>query len=353
MKKNLFLKGTAISLCMAMLTACGASSSAASSSASSENAQAPVTQTEDTRTLKVGITAPTGSFQFDVLTTLNENLQEVSGGTMSLDIAAGGALGNTAAHYSQMAQGTLDLFCTGFDTATAMKNAEDFSVVTVPFLFKDLDHYKKFLDSDVLQGMIDKVSEPNGVVFGGVISDQAPRALTTTNKPIHTVDDVKNLKIRCPESPSIVGVWTAMGANPQIISGGELFSALQSGQVDGQDNDLINSYTSSFSEVQNYFMTLDYVYSDLILWMSKATSDSLTEEQMTYYNDAVSKTYEQMSDKVWNELYANCLQSFQDEGVEIIDVDRDSFRVVAEQYAAKQDGVTWSAGLYQQIRDLA
>ena len=353
MKKNLFLKGTAIGLCMAMLTACGASGAAASSSASSADTQTSATAKDGVTTLKVGVPAPAGSFQFDVLTTLNENLQEVSGGTMNLDIAAGGALGNTAAHYSQMAQGTLDLFCTGFDTATAMKNADDFSVVTVPFLFDDLDHYKKFLDSDVLQGMIDKVAEPNGVVFGGVISDQAPRALTTTNKPIRTVDDVKNLKIRCPESPSIVGVWTAMGANPQIISGGELFSALQSGQVDGQDNDLINSYSSSFSEVQKYFMPLDYVYSDLILWMSKATADSLTEEQMTYYNDAVSKTYEQMSDKVWNELYANDLQAFQDEGVEVIDVDKDSFRAVAEQYANEQDGKAWSAGLYQQIRDLA
>ena len=184
MKKNLFLKGTAIGLCMAMLTACGASGTPASSGASS-SADTQTAATEGTKTLKVGITAPTGSFQFDVLTTLNENLQEVSGGTMNLDIAAGGALGNTAAHYSQMAQGTLDLFCTGFDTAPAMKNADDFSVVTVPFLFNDLDHYKKFLDSDVLQGMIDKVAEPNGVVFGGVISDQAPRALTTTNKPLH------------------------------------------------------------------------------------------------------------------------------------------------------------------------
>ena len=84
MKKNLFLKGTAIGLCMAMLTACGASSSA-----SSADTQTSATAKDGVTTLKVGVPAPAGSFQFDVLTTLNENLQETSGGTMNLDIAAG------------------------------------------------------------------------------------------------------------------------------------------------------------------------------------------------------------------------------------------------------------------------
>lgn len=346
-------------LAAGILAACGNSSGNSSETAP---AQAAATQaaaetagagTDEALTLKIGITAPTGSFQFDVLTTLDENLQEVSGDSMKLEIAAGGVLGNTASHYSQMAQGTLDLFCTGFDTASALKNGTDFQVVMVPFLFDDLDHYKKFLGSEVLTEMLDSVEEVNGLKFAGVVSDQAPRALTTTNTPVRTVADVKNLKIRCPESPSIVGVWTALGANPMIVSGGELFSALQSGQVDGQDNDLINSYTSSFSEVQKYFMPLDYIYSDLIIWMSQKTYDKLSEEQRGFYEEAVEKTYEQMSDKVWNELYADCEQAFQDEGVTIVEVDKTGFLEVASKYAEEQDGTMWKEGLYQKIRDLA
>lgn len=303
-------------------------------------------------TLKLGITAPTGSFQFDVVQKLDENLQEVSGGSMKLDIQAGAVLGNTAAHYSQMNAGTLDLFQTAFDTASTMKESDDFQIVTVPFLFDDMDHYKKFLESDVLAEMIAAVEGPNGVRFAGISSDQAPRALTTTDKPVYTIDDVKNLKIRCPESPSIVAVWKALGANPMIVSGGELFSALQSGQVDGQDNDLINSYTSSFSEVQKYFMPLDYVYSDLVIWMSQKTYDKMTEEQRAFFDEAMDKTYEEMSSLVWDELYPKYEQAFQDEGVEMIDVDKSGFAAVAEEYAAEQDGKLWSEGLYQRIRDL-
>lgn len=348
MKKN-FLRITAITLSMGMLTACG--STAASSGSSTATASAETSNAS--LTLKVGLTAPTGSFQDEVLQALEENLQTTSGGTITLDIAAGGVLGNTASHYSQMAQGTLDLFCTGFDTTSALKDASDFNIVTVPFLFDDLDHYKKFLESDVLQQMVSKVETSNGIHYAGVISDQAPRALTTTNKPVYTVDDVNNLKLRCPESPALVEVWKAMGANPMIVSGGELFTALQSGQVDGQDNDLINSYTSSFAEVQDYFMPLDYVYSNLILWMSQDTYDKMTEEQRTAFDEAVAQTYTQMSDRVWNELYPESEAAFKEGGVTFIDVDKSGFQAVAEQYAKENDGTMWSEGLYQQIRDLA
>lgn len=349
MKKNV-LRITAILLSMGMLTACGSS---AASSGSTTTSTASAETSSATLTLKVGLTAPTGSFQDEVLQALEENLQTTSDGTITLDIAAGSVLGNTASHYSQMAQGTLDLFCTGFDTTSALKDASDFNIVTVPFLFNDLDHYKKFLESDVLQQMVAKVEASNGIHYAGVISDQAPRALTTTNKPVYTVEDVNNLKLRCPESPALVEVWKAMGANPMIVSGGELFTALQSGQVDGQDNDLINSYTSSFAEVQDYFMPLDYVYSDLILWMSQATYDKMTEEQRADFDEAVSQTYTQMSDRVWNELYPESEAAFKEQGVTFIDVDKSGFQAVAEQYAQENDGKMWSEGLYQQIRDLA
>lgn len=369
MKRRLFSdhnvwKAVALTTVMSILTACGGQAKETTTAAetqkttvvetkeAAETKEASGASTEE-KTLKVGITAPTGSFQFDVLTKLDENLQETSGGKMKLEIAAGGVLGNTASHYSQMAQGTLDMFCTGFDTASALKNGSDFQVVTVPFLFDDLDHYKKFLQSDVLKSMLDEVEAPNGLKFAGVVSDQAPRALTTSNTPVHTVADVKNLKIRCPESPSIVGVWSAMGANPMIISGGDLFSALQSGQVDGQDNDMINSYSSSFSEVQKYYMPLDYIYSNLILWMSQKTYDGLSDEQRTIVEEAIAKTYEEMSDRVWNELYAKSEKGFTDEGVTIVEVDKSGFQEIAADYAVKQDGKQWKAGLYQSIRDLA
>ena len=347
-----------LAVCMTVcMTACGGGGSQGSAqkegdgketAETSEAGEAPA----ENLTLKLGITAPAGSFQHDVALKLDENLQEISGGTMKLDIQPGGVLGNTASHYSQMAQGTLDIFMTGFDTAGALKDASDFQVVTVPFLFDDLDHYKKFLASDTLQEMIGKVEAANGLHFGGIISDQAPRALTTANTPVEKVEDVKNLKIRCPESPAIVDVWTELGANPLIIGGGELFSALQSGQADGQDNDIINSYTSSFAEVQKYFIKLDYIYSDLLLWLSQKTWDKMTDEQKDFYTQAVEKTYEEMSDKVWNELYASCEQGFIDDGVTIIDPDKSGFLAVAEKYAAEKDGELWTAGLYEEIRNL-
>ena len=124
-----------------------------------------------------------------------------------------------------------------------LKEGTDFSVCVVPLLFEDLDHYHKFLESDILKEMVAKVEAANGLKYMGPISDQAPRSLTTTNTPVKVPADLKNMKIRTPESPAITKMLTAWGANPMVVSGGELFQALQTGMVDGQDNDCL-LYTS-------------------------------------------------------------------------------------------------------------
>ncbi len=302
--------------------------------------------------LKLGVPAPAGTVQPNTAELWADKLEEVSGGKMSIEVLAGGVLGNTAAHYSQMEQGTLDFFLTGFDTATVLKEGTDFSVCVVPFLFDDLDHYHKFLDSDILKEMVGKVEAANGLKYMGSISDQAPRSLTTTDKPVHVPADLKNMKIRTPESPAITKMLTAWGANPMVVSGGELFQALQTGMVDGQDNDLVNSYTSGFSEVQKYYMNLDYIYSNMVIWMSDKSWNKLTPEQQKWVTDSLAETYKEASDTLWSTTYEECLKKFQEEGVTYVEVDREAFIKAAEEVAAKFDGELFSAGLYDKIKSL-
>jgi len=186
----------------------------------------------------------------------------------------------------------------------------------------------------------------------GSLSRQMPRGLSTSNTPVHSVEDVKNLKIRTPEATAMTTIWSAWGANPTVISGGELYSALQSGLADGQDNDVINTSTSAMYEVQKYYMETNYIYQNLFLWASAKNMEALTDEQRGQIEEALAKTYEEMSAQL-DAMYAQEKQNMIDNGVEFVEVDLDSFRKATDAAIGQFDDKLYTKGLYEEIKALA
>lgn len=307
---------------------------------------------DETITLKLGSTSPVGTFHETIANTFAETVNKISGGKITIDVQMGGVLGNTLSHYSQMEQGDLDFFMAALDTASGLKEGADMAVVLVPFLFDDENHYTKFLDSSIIEEMVNKIEDANGLWFMGALSRQMPRGLSTTSTPVYSVSDVKNLKIRTPKATAMTTIWTAWGANPTVISGGELYSALQSGLVDGQDNDVINTATSAYYEIQDYYMELNYIYQNLFLWASAKNYDDLTVEQQEWIEQSVKETYTKLSEMLEN-MYTEQKQVMIDNGVEFIDVDLDYFRTATASAVGEFEGTLYTAGLYDQIRALA
>lgn len=348
-----------LSICVSVTCLAGCSSGSSGQTAQTTVAKTEV-KAEDTSkeeasaeplTLKLGSTSPVGTFHETIANTFADTLKEVSGGMLTADVVMGGTLGNTMSHYSQMEQGDLDFFMAALDTASGLKEGSDMAVVLVPFLFDDEVHYNKFLESDVLKDMIGKIENANGLKFMGSLSRQLPRGLSTASVPVYSVEDVNNLKIRTPEATAMTTIWSAWGANPVVISGGELYSALQSGLADGQDNDVINTSTSAYYEIQKYYMELNYIYQNLFLWASAKNMDALTEQQQAWISEAIDKTYDKL-DIMVNEMYETEKQKMIDNGVEFIDADLDSFRNVTKEAVGGFEGSLYSAGLYDKIRAL-
>lgn len=351
-----------ISMLAGILTACSASKNPTESGApvqedaAEEKDEAEKEEEEEAFgervTLKLGSTSPVGTFHEVIATTFADTLQEISGGVMNVEVNMGGVLGNTLSHYSQLEQGDLDFFMAALDTSSGLKEGGDMAVVLVPFLFDDEEHYNKFLGSDILMNMVGKIENENGLKFLGSLSRQLPRGLSTTDTPVYSVADVKNLKIRTPEATAMTTIWTAWGANPTIISGGELYSALQSGLADGQDNDVINTSTSAYYEIQKYYMELNYIYQNLFLWASAKNYEALTKEQQGWVEEAISQTYAKLDEQL-NTMYEEEKQRMTENGVEFIDTDLDSFRKATEDAAVEFEGSLYTAGLYEQIKALA
>ncbi len=302
--------------------------------------------------LKMGTTSSAKGMPSRSAENFKAILEEVSGGKMTCDVNIASALGNTAQHYAQLKDGSLDGFVTAYDTLNILQNGKDFSIAVVPYAFDDMEHFHKWIDSDLYQEMLAPVEEANNVKVIGTIGDVCPRGLSTAKKPIYSVDDVKNLKIRTPETQAMVEVWKAWGANPVIIPASEIYSSLDAGIADGQDNDVLTTNNSAYGEVQDYYMEIDYIMQAELLVLSGTTWNKLTEEQQKWVMDAAAKAQETFTQQIASE-YDTAKEHLQTElHVEFIDVDVDSFRNAAAEAVKTMDGNLFSAGLYDKIRDL-
>ncbi len=306
---------------------------------------------DESMVLVCGTTAPPVVQVSQSAALFGEKLAEVSGGKMTLDLRTSGTMGTTAQHYSLLGQGDLDLFITAFDTETAMKDSKDFSVFVVPYAFDDTDHLKRFLQTDVFKEMLDKVEKANGVKYMGLVGTLLPRALSTTNTPVTTPSDLKGLKIRTPESTAVVKVWQAWGASPIQTPGSQIYSSLESGLCDGQDNDVYGSTSTPLYEVQKYYMEINYIQQANVMWMSAKTWEKLSDQQKAWVEEAMRLADAEFTTEL-DALRLEAIEIMKKNGVTFIEPDLDAFKAATAEVVKQLDGDLFSTGLYDYIRSI-
>ncbi len=284
--------------------------------------------------------------------TLNEKLLEVSGGTMGFELVQGGVYGSTAQHLAQVKAGTLDGMITGFDVATNLEGTQDFAACAMPFVFDSDEHMDKFLQSDLWADLVETMRANNGILITGVFMHQPPRILNST-KEIASPDQLSGVKIRIPESDVQIRVWTATGATPTQIPATELYSCLDTGIADAQENDIVSSSSLKLYEVAPYFTEIDYIRQAQLCYTSEITWNKMNEQEKQWWSEAVAAACEAGS-----AAYASKYQSAKDAIVEaggtIVTFDYNEWKefftkIVKEQF----DGSSFTAGLYDQIQGLA
>lgn len=184
-------------------------------------------------------------------------------------------LGNTQAIVSGTRGGTIDIGMVGAHALSGL--SKDFSVLDIPFIFKDKDHAHRALDGKVGQELFDTVKS-KGIV-GLAYFENGFRNITNNNKPIKPPDDVKGLKIRVPQSQILVKTFEALGANPVPMAFGELYTAMETGAIDSQDHPMPALYSGKFYEVQKYLSLTNHAYTAVAVVMNKKKFDKLTDEQ--------------------------------------------------------------------------
>lgn len=280
---------------------------------------------------------------------LNDKLMELSGGTMGFELVQGGVYGSTAQHLAQVKAGTLDGMITGFDVATNLEGTEDFAACAMPFVFNSDEHMEMFMESDLWNDMVENMRAKNGILITGMFMHQPPRLLNS-NKAISKPEELSGVKIRVPESDVQIRVWTATGATPVQIAGSELYSSLDTGVADAQDNDVVSSAGLKLYEVAPYFTEINYIRQAQLCYTSEITWNKMNDEEKGWWTEAVAAACE-AGTAAYNAKYQAAKDEVTAAGGTFIDFDYDEWKefftkIVKEQF----DGNAFPAGLYDQIQ---
>jgi TRAP-type C4-dicarboxylate transport system substrate-binding protein len=197
--------------------------------------------------------------------------------------------------------------------------------------------------------MMGEVETGAGIKYLGYLGDRPPRALTTSKTAVRTIEDIKGLKIRTPEVAAITEAFKAFGANPTPIKASEIYTALQTGLVDGQENGIVDVVAAGWVEVQKYYMAIDYQQSGIGVWMSGPRWKSLSPQQQEWVLQAAKQAGIE-GRTVYEKELADAIAVAKGKGMEFVDTDKAGFIKAADGLIASKDGTAWPKGLVERIR---
>ncbi len=218
-----------------------------------------------------------GSLFGACMTEFKNLVEEKSGGSIVVDIFPNGQLGTVSEYVTGIQNGTIDLAPAA---STFVANfCTDVSVFDMPFLFEDYDHVWQTLDGEVGEQLTGQLRDNNiialdwwGLGFRNVT--------TRTEHPINSIEDFKGFRIRTMQSSIHQALFQALGADAVPMDWGELYTALQQGTVDGQENPFTQTLSSSIWEVNPVIVKTEHAFTPAVFMMSPAVEGKLSAEQL-------------------------------------------------------------------------
>ena len=345
MKK--FISLALVAAMTASLAACGGSSTATTTAAASEAetesaaAESTAAAAETSMTMvegsaanedplgpstasihfKAGITnAMTGAYAAGLVAFRN-HLEEMSDGDMTVDIYPSSALGNESDMLDAVSTGTQDMLVTSTGPIPAFANATaNWGVLDLPYLFPTYETAYEVLDGEVGQFLLGEF-EGTGVKALG-FWENGYRCTTNSKKEIVHPDDLKGMKIRTMENKVHMATYTVLGATPTAMAMGEVFSALQQGTIDGQENPFsITYYANKLHEVQPYMTENNVFYSPSVLAISQDVFDGLTEDQQKILVEAAELAKDEQR-QIEQRMAVQARKDMEAYGIVISDIDQ-------------------------------
>jgi TRAP-type C4-dicarboxylate transport system substrate-binding protein len=232
--------------------------------------------------------------------------------------------------------------------ADISKQIAAWSLLTSAFLFRDADHMKKTFKSDVGKEFIKMAKDQLGIQIITPVYFGSRSVNLKPDKQIKTPADMAGIKLRMPPGEFWQFLGKSLGANPTPVAYAELYTALQTGTVDGQDNPVVASKLMKFDEVTTQFVLTRHVIAYDVMAIRSKIWDAMKPEQQAKFQAAADK----MSDeniKRFDAQEAETLEYFKKEGKKVYTPDVDAFRAFAQKKYVEKYGKDWPKGALERI----
>ncbi len=278
------------------------------------------TQREENNTIliRVGHDQPITNERHIALTYFKELVEERSNGEIRVEIYPQGVLGNEAVLTESVSFNDLEMVA----TSSTNQYGSLISVFELPYLFDSHEDAWAVLDGEIGREVADTYLKNNLRLLA--YYENGFRHITS-NRPIYSPDDLRGLKIRTPEFPMSIQVFNALGANATPMGFGELYTALQQGTVDAQENPVANAYTNKFQEVQDYLIMTGHQYMPVHVHISDEFFQSLSKEHQEIIKSSAQEGAEYHR-KLLRESEQRMIDDLVADGMEVIEVDIEDFR---------------------------
>lgn len=312
MKKKHFIIYYMLSiLLLALLAGCGDKSSS---------------NNQDSKyTFKLGHDKPTEHHYQKISERFAELVSERTDGNVTIEIYPSNQLGENRESVEGVMAGTHDMVITS--DGVIANWVPDLGMLGLPYLFDNYDEVFKVLNGETGDKLKEQVEEHEAVIIGWWINGF--RHITNSTKEIVEPSDLDGMKIRTPEAEISIEVFKELKTLPTPMSSGELYTALQQGTVDGQENSAAHIAENNFYEVQEYISKTKHMYTAEPILINKSKLESLPEEYQEVLIDTATELQEEHAEMVENEE-AEHWETMEENGMKITEVDREAFKEASE-----------------------
>lgn len=278
--------------------------------------------------LRLGHSYGIDSLQNRAAEQLAENVNEASDGRLTIDVFPASQLGSWEEMQEGLEIGSVDIV---IESVGSLERYTDLAAIEgVPFLYRDADHFFSVWDGEIGDEIIQTIRDESGFLLLGEMY-RGPRVLNAS-RPVSNLDDVQGLKLRVPTQQTYIDTWNTLGASPTPLALNEVFSGIEQGAIEGQENPIDVVRFNSFYEVAPYVTNTNHLYGNFHFQVWGDTYDSWDAELRELLDAEIATISAEYRETSLNEETEN-IEFLEGAGVTFYDIEM-------EEWAAQTQSVT-------------
>ena len=357
MKKRVLSVLVAASMAVVAFAGCGSngttsgSASATASTSASASASTSAAATGEAEYAMISGTTTPDAHPYNLgLVKMSELLSEKTNGAVTLDVFGNSQLGSERDLIEGLQLGSLQMTCTSSAPLAGFTDA--FLVFDLPFIFETSEQARAVMDSEVGMEILHSVDEQG--LKGLAWFENGFRNVTNNVRPITVPDDLKGIKIRTMENQMHMAAFQIMGADPTPMAMGDVFTALQQGTIDAEENPVPIIATNKFQEVQKYLSMTGHLFSPTPVFIAKDYFEALPAEYQTAVQEAATEAAPYQREQI-DEQNVSGLEELTNDGMEANEPEKAPFQEATaplyDEYIKEGAGMV-SPDIYQRVLDV-